>query len=194
MFLKGVSGSPLPKDEMHVRKGESTMKEVHIPIVDGKYRVLFPEKCVYCGAPKAVAMRRTASAGTSRRRRSVTFEVPYCAEHSRESKRNARVLTVGFVTVLLTSCCVLFGVTTSINRNPPTLLLVFLALIACGLAFAGRELFRRSMSRSVGSMADMSGGSLGLKIQLAGDEIAFSFANDGMAEEFARLNGVSVSQ
>ena len=77
------------------------MKEVNIPIVEGKYRVLFPEKCVYCGAPKEVAMRRTASGGTRRRRRYVTVDVPYCAEHARESKRNARVLTVGLVTILL---------------------------------------------------------------------------------------------
>lgn len=174
------------------------MKKVSIPIVDGKYRALFPEKCVYCGAPKEVEMRLTASRTKSYGRRkayySARFQVPYCAEHARESKRNARVLTVGFVTVLLTSCCVMFGITTSINRNPPTLLLIFLALVACGLAFAGRELFRRVMSRSVGTMADMTGGShLGLKVKLAGDEIVFSFTNDQVAEEFARLNGQSVS-
>ena len=169
-------------------------KVVSIPIVDGKYRAVFPERCVYCDAPKEVNVRWTASAGTSRRRRRMTVDVPYCAEHARESKRHARVLTVGFVTVLLTSCCVLFGITTSINRNPPTLLLIFLAFIACGLAFTGRELFRKVMSRSIGSMADMSGGShLGLEVKLAGDEIVFSFTNDQVAEEFARLNGQSVS-
>lgn len=168
------------------------MKTVSIPIVDGKYRALFPEKCVYCGAPKEVAMRQTVSAGRRRRRRFVTVDVPYCAEHARESKRNARVLTVGFLMVLLTSCCALFGITTSINRTPPTWLLVFLALIACGLAFAGRELFRKVLSRSVESMAHMSRGShLGLKVSLAGDRVEFSFANDEMGDEFARLNGQS---
>ena len=166
------------------------MKTVSIPIVDGKYQALFPEKCVYCGAPKEVTMRQTVSAGRRRRRRFVTVDVPYCAAHARESKRNARVLTVGLVTVLLTSCCVLFGITTSINRTPPTWLLVFLALIACGLAFAGRELFRKVMSRSVESMAHMSRGShLGLKVSLAGDRVEFLFANDEMGDEFARLNG-----
>ena len=170
------------------------MKTVSIPVVDGKYQVLFPEKCIYCGAPKEVTLRQTVSAGQRRRRRFATVDVPYCAAHTRESKRNARALTVGFVTVLLTSCCVLFGVTTSINRNPPTWLLVFLAFVACGLAWGGRELFRKVMSRSVGSMADMSRGShLGLKVSLVGDRIEFLFANDDMGDEFARLNGQRAS-
>jgi hypothetical protein len=167
------------------------MKEVSIPIVDGKYQVVFPEKCVYCGGPKELTRRQTASAGRQKRRRFVTVDVPYCAEHASVAKRNARVLTIGFVVIMLTSCCVLFGVTTSINRNPSTTLMVFLALVAVGLAFAGRELFRRVMSRSMASMTDMSGGShLGLGVKLAGGEVAFSFANDEMADEFARLNGV----
>jgi hypothetical protein len=170
------------------------MKEVSIPIVDGKYHVAFPEKCVYCGAPKELTRRQTASAGRQKRRRFVTIDVPYCAEHASMAKRNARVLAIGFVLIMLTSCCVLFGVTTSINRNPPTTLLVFLAFVAVGLAFLGRELFRRVMSRSVASMADMARGShLGLGVRLAGDEVVFSFANDEMADEFARLNGVKSS-
>jgi hypothetical protein len=166
------------------------VKTVSIPIVDGKYRALFPEKCIYCGAPKEATLRQTVHAGQRRRRRFATVDVPYCAAHTRESKRNVRVLTVGFATTLLTSCCVLFGITTSINRNPPTWLLVFLAFVAWGLAWGGSELFRQVMSRSVGSMADMSRGShLGLKVSLAGDRIEFLFANDQMAGEFARLNG-----
>jgi hypothetical protein len=170
------------------------MKEIGIPIVDGKYHVAFPEKCVYCGAPKELTRRQTASAGRQKRRRFVTVDVPYCAEHASVAKRNARVLTLGFVVLLLTSCCVLFGVTTSINRSPSTTLMVFLAAVAVGLAFLGRELFRRLMSRSVASMADMARGShLGLGVRLAGDEVVFSFANDEMADEFARLNGVKSS-
>jgi hypothetical protein len=167
------------------------MKEVSIPIVDGKYHVVFPEKCVYCGAPKELTRRQTTSAGRQKRRRFVTVDVPYCAEHASVAKRNTMVLTIGFVVIMLTSCCVLFGVTTSINQDPSTTLMVFLAAVAVGLAFLGRELFRRVMSRSVASMADMSGGShLGLGVRLAGDAVAFSFANDEMADEFARLNGV----
>ena len=171
------------------------MKSVNIPIVEGKYRTAFPEKCVYCGAPKETTMRQMASAGSRRRRRFVTVDVPYCAEHYRESERNTRVLTVGFVTILITSCCVLFGITTSINRNPSTLLMVFLAFIACGLAVVGRDIFRKVMARSIESMANMpSGKHLGLKFELAGNKITFSFVNDQTAEEFARLNGQSVSE
>lgn len=166
------------------------MKEVSVPIVDGKYHVVFPEKCVYCGAPKELTRRQTASAGRQRRRRYVTVDVPYCSEHAGLAKRNARVLTIGFVVILLTSCCVLFGVTTSIDREPSTTLLVFLALAAVGLAFGGRELFRKVMSRSIASMADMGSGShIGLKVDLAGKEVVFSFTNDAVADEFARLNG-----
>jgi hypothetical protein len=167
------------------------MKEVKIPIVDGKYHVVFPEKCVYCGGPKELMRQQMASAGRQRRQRYVTVDVPYCSEHAGVAKRNARVLTLGFVVILLTSCCVLFGVTTSINREPGTMLLVALGFVALGLAYGGRELFRRIMSRSIASMVDMGKGPhIGLKMELAGDEVVFSFTNDEIADEFARLNSV----
>ena len=170
------------------------MRKVSIPTVDGKYKAVFPEKCVYCGAPKEVTVRRTASAGTRRRRRYVTVEVPYCARHVREEKRNARVLTVGFVTILLTSCCVLFGVTTSIERSPSVVLMVGLGMVALGLAYGGKLLFRRIMTRSIPTMADMQRGDcLGLKIAPGYKDVAFTFTNDDIAKEFARLNGQSVS-
>jgi hypothetical protein len=70
------------------------------------------------------------------------------------------------------------------------MLMVFLGLAAVGLAYGGRELFRRVMSRSIASMADMGKGShIGLKVDLAGPEVVFSFTNDEVGEEFARLNG-----
>ena len=170
------------------------MRSIDIPIVDGKYKVLFPNKCVYCGAPKEVTVRRTFRGGTSRRRRFVTVEVPYCARHAGEEKRNARILTVGVVSIFLISCCAMFVITTSINRNPETTLLVFLAVLAGGLAYLGRELIRKVMSRSTKTMADMMGGSyLGLRALPSRTKVVFSFANDQMADEFARLNGQTVN-
>ncbi|MCP4426977.1 MAG: hypothetical protein GY803_21005 [Chloroflexi bacterium] len=169
------------------------MKEVEIPTVDGKYKALFPPKCVYCGAPKEVTRRKTASSGNSRRRRFVTVEAPYCAEHARESKRNARVLTTALIAMTLVSCGVLFGIATSINRNPPTGLLVFLALLAVGLAYVGREVLRRMLSRSRETMADMTNGELGFKVTPLHDKVVFSFTNGRIAAEFAQLNGQEVS-
>ena len=171
------------------------MKEVHVPYEGGKYQVEFPKKCVYCGVPSEVTSREITSSGaTTRRRRFVTVDVPYCGEHAREKKRNTRTLTAAFVLTLLFSCFVLFAITTSINREPPTLLLVVLAFVAWGLAIGGRELLRRVMVSSRPSMADMSGGSsLGLVVKLIGNEISFAFANDQMADEFARLNPQSSS-
>ncbi len=166
------------------------MKKVSIPIVDGKYKVSFPDRCVYCGAAKEVTVRRTVSGGTSRRRHFATLELPYCAEHVRAEKRNDRILVVGSVLVLLFSCCTLFGITTSINRDPPVTLLILLAVLAVGLAYGGRELLRKVLSRSNRTMADMVGSRyLGLKIRPSSTEIVFSFTNDQMAEAFARLNG-----
>ena len=171
------------------------MEEVRIPISDGKYTVVFPEKCVYCGAPPERRLRETVSKGRSGETRYVTVDVPYCAEHGRQSKRNTRILNMGWVVILLFSCAVMFGVTTSINRNPSTLLLVVLALIAAGLAFLGSKVLRRLLARSNQSMADMLGQShLGLNVELAGEEILFSFTNEQIAEEFALLNGKGVSK
>ena len=165
------------------------MKKISMPIIEGKYSVLFPEKCVYCGEPATEKRRQSASAGSRRRRRSITVEVPYCTEHARTSKRNAAILTAGFVLTLLLSCCVLFAATTTFMAEPAVELMLFLALVAFGLAFGGRWVLRRVGSQMSQSMADMAGGShLGLRTQLAGDEIAFTFVNDQMAEEFIRLN------
>jgi hypothetical protein len=177
------------------RQKELLVKTVGIPISDGKYTVLFPEKCVYCGAPREKMMREVASAGSGQRTEFVTVDVPYCAQHARQSRRNTRILNMGWVIILLLTCSVMFAVTTSINRNPPTLLLVILALIAAGLAFVGARVLRRLLARSNQSMADMlSSSHLGLKVELVGDEILFSFTNDQTAEEFVRLNGQSVRE
>jgi threonine/homoserine/homoserine lactone efflux protein len=124
----------------------------------------------------------------------VTVDVPYCAAHARQSRRNTRILSLGWIVILIFSCAVLFGVTTSINRNPPTLLLVLLALVAAGLAFLGSRVLRQVLSRSRPSMADMLGSShLGIHVEPAGDELVFSFANDEIADQFARLNGQASS-
>ena len=163
-------------------------------MTDGKYQVGFPERCVYCGAPSERRLRETVSAGSRRRRRFATLDVPYCARHAQLSRRNARILNLVWVLILLFSCCAMLGVTTSINRNPPVWLLVVLALIAGGLAFAGARVLRNLLGRSNQSMADMMGSShLGLKAVLAGDEILLTFTNDEMAEEFAQLNGRTAS-
>jgi hypothetical protein len=162
--------------------------KVEIPIIEGKYSVQFPQKCVYCGKPSTKALRTTASAG-SRRRRSVSFDVPYCDEHARTTRRNATLLNAGFVVALLLSCAVLFAITSSLIEEPAVGLWVFLALVALGLALGGRWLLRRAISSKSQSMADMVGGDrLGVRIQLAGDEITFTFANDEIAKEFSRLN------
>jgi hypothetical protein len=170
------------------------MKEVRIPIVEGKYRALFPEKCVYCGAPKAVTVRHRASAKAGRRRRSTSVEVPYCAEHAGASKRNARILLVGFLAVLLCSCSALFAVTTSIMDSPSTEIMIVLAFVAFGLAYGGRGLVRKVMSRSNQTMADMQRQNLlGLEVFPFSSAIRFRFTNEQMADEFARVNGQVVT-
>jgi hypothetical protein len=170
------------------------MKKVSVPITGGEYQVSFPETCVYCGTASDMRLRETVSAGSGQRRRYVTVDVPYCAAHARQSRRNTRILSLGWIVILIFSCAVLFGVTTSINRNPPTLLLVLLALVAAGLAFLGSRVLRQVLSRSRPSMADMLGSShLGIHVEPAGDELVFSFANDEIADQFARLNGQAPS-
>ena len=171
------------------------MKKVNIPIVDGKYRVLFPDKCVYCGVPKEIDVNRTEGAGSGRHRYYASVTVPYCAAHLQEEKRNTRFLLVGFLSLLVVSCCVLFGVTTSIQRSPSVEVMLVLALVALGLAYAGRGLLRKVMSGSFPTMADMQGSNrLGLQVVPSRTVITFWFANDQIADEFAQLNGQSVSE
>jgi hypothetical protein len=116
----------------------------------------------------------------------MTFKVPYCEEHRRASKRNTWVLMAVFALALLFSCCVLFAITTSINREPPVVLLVALGLVAVGLAFLARNLFRKALSGSMGAMFDQ--GDLGLGVDLGTQAVTFTFVNDEIADEFARIN------
>jgi hypothetical protein len=100
---------------------------------------------------------------------------------------------VGFLSILVVSCCVLFSVTTSIKRSPSVEIMLVLALVAFGLACAGRGLLRKVMSGSFPTMADMRGSSrLGLQVSPSSTAITFWFTNDQIAEEFARLNGQQV--
>ena len=172
------------------------MKSVDIPIVDGKYQVVFPEKCVYCGAPKEVDETVLASRKqTPRRTAYVTVTVLYCTQHYRAARRNARILVAAFVSLFLFSCCVLFSITTSIKRDPPVGLMVGLGVVALGLAYGGKLLLRRALSRSIPTMGDMMrGDNLGLAIVPGYEDITFTFTNDQIAEEFARLNGQSVKE
>ena len=167
------------------------MKEVNVPIVEGKYSARFPNKCVYCGEPPTKTLRETASAGSRRRRRFVTVDVPYCDEHARTTRRNATILNAAFVLALLFSCCLLFSITSTFVDDPAVELWIVLGLVALGLAVVGRWLLRRVVSGMNQSMADMVGGDrLGVRAQLTGNEILFTFVNDEIADEFARLNGL----
>ena len=98
------------------------------------------------------------------------------------------MITAVLIALVIVSCGVVFSVTTSINRNPSTGLLIFLALVAFGLAYAGREALRKVMSRSRKSMADMTKGNLGIKVVPLSNKVVFSFVNGHVADEFARLN------
>jgi hypothetical protein len=144
------------------------MEEVAIPISDGRYGVVFPDKCVYCGAPSERGLRETVSKGRSGETCFVTVDAPYCPIHARQSKGNTRILNLARVVILLSSCAVMFGVTTSINRTPPVWLLLALAFAAAGLAFVCARVLRKLLARSNQSMADMLGQShLGLNVDLA---------------------------
>ena len=88
----------------------------------------------------------------------------------------------------------LFGVTTSIQRSPSVEVMLVLALVALGLAYAGRGLLRKVMSGSFPTLADMQGSNrLGLQVSPSSTVITFWFTNDQIAEEFAQLNGQSIT-
>lgn len=149
--------------------------------------VAFPEMCVYCGAPPDKKKRMTVGDDDEGY---ATYDVPYCAAHARRSRRNTLMLYGGGLGILLVTCCVMFGITTSIDREPSTTLLVFLALGAVFVAGAGITVLRRMLARSDPTMAHMiSRTHLGLGAKLVGsNRIQFWFANDQVADEFARLN------
>ena len=165
------------------------MKKISTPFMglERPYPVAFPEMCVYCGAPPDKKKRMMVGDDDEGY---ATYDVPYCAAHARRSRRNTLMLYGGGLGILLVTCCAMFGITTSIDREPSTTLLVFLALGAVFVAGAGITVLRRVLARSDPTMAHMiSRTHLGLGAKLVGsNRIEFWFANDQVADEFARLN------
>jgi hypothetical protein len=174
---------------------------IKIPIMDGKFEVRFPEKCVYCGKSQEIIVPITASRSSgsqyNRIHKRATFQVPYCQEHSRSNKTYRTWLSVLFFTCLAFSCAAQLIISFALDLQEtfqicvlgPTLALVFAFLV-------GNLGVRKVWSRFDKTFAELPGswvdGGLGLSMMMGGDVVGFSFSNQAIAQEFAQMNGLSV--
>ncbi len=118
------------------------VQKITTPLWAGKrpYPVALPEMWVYCGAPPDKKKRMMVG---DEDEGYATLDVPYCAKHARRSRRNTLMLYAGGLGILVVTCCAMFGITKSIDREPSTTLLVFLGVGALLLTAAGITLLRR---------------------------------------------------
>lgn len=174
---------------------------VKIPIVDGKFDVRFPEKCVFCGKPQEVivpiAASRSSGTQYNRIHESATFQVPYCREHSQSNKKYRTWLSLLFFTCLAFSCAAQLIISFTLDLQEtfqvcvlgPTLALIFAFLV-------GNLGVRKVWGTFDKTFAGLPGvgvsGGLGLSMLMGGDVVGFSFSNQAIAEEFARMNGLPI--
>jgi len=98
-------------DEAAVARGEARLAsgEVRLPLEELPPGAYTPEQlglsmvdtCIYCGEPATEMIDGAASRSVGERKDaqawSFNFTFPYCAEHARVSRRNARILSGAFI-------------------------------------------------------------------------------------------------
>lgn len=171
-----------------------------IPIVDGKVNVQFPQKCVYCGMPHEfnVGVIASRSTGTQyhRQHKSVTFDVPYCAEHVGKAKRLGLILNIIFFLCLLISCATSVLISFSLNLQDTFQICVLGPGIALLFAIlTGSVGVRKIWGFFNDEIRDLLGfwgqGHLGIKTAMGNDEVGIAFTNDDIAREFGLINKLS---
>lgn len=174
---------------------------IKIPMVDGKFAVNFPEKCVYCGKPQEFLVPITASRSSgsqyNRSRQSATFQVPYCKEHSQSNKKYRTWLSLIFFTCLAFSCGAQIMISFALNLQETFQTCVLGPVLALLFAFLVGNLGARKLWGAVNqTVADLPGsmvdGGLGLQMMMGGDVVGFSFTNELIAHEFADMNKLIV--
>jgi hypothetical protein len=170
-------------------------------MVDGKFNIRFPEKCVYCGKPQEVLVPIVASRSSGSRynrvRQSATFQVPYCQEHSQSNKKYRTWLSLIFFICLAFSCTAQLIISFALDLQETFQICVLGPVLALLFAFLVGNLGVRKVWGNFNEIvanlpgAGMDGG-LGLKMSMGTDVVGFSFTDQTIAQEFARLNGLPV--
>jgi len=190
------------------------MITVELPIRDPKKppTLKFPDKCVYCGKPKAREFPVKLSTGAQKRGQMVQLEmnVPLCAECLAKENRIANVTWLPFFIVGLIGCVVVFipvwffspeGTSTQTLALPYVLGAtagLFAGIVAGTLAefvlkilFApayGKLLSKRPLT--IFSVLSDSENVIGLSVRFtdAKKSLKLVFENDDVAREFEKIN------
>lgn len=190
------------------------MITVDIPIQDPKKppKLTFPDRCVYCGQPKARTWSVKLNTGAQKRGQLIQLEmdVPLCAQCTAKENRIADVTWMPFFIAGLLTCVVVFipvwlispEGTTPQTYAFPYVLGAFVGMIAgiivgtlvefiLKMLFApayGKLLLKRPLT--VWSIFKDSESLIGLSTRFADDKktLKLMFENDEMAREFISLN------
>jgi len=190
------------------------MVTVEIPIKDPKKppALNFPDKCVYCGKPKARELPLKLNTGAQKRGQIIQLEmkVPLCAECAAKEDRIANVTWIPFFVAGLLACVVVFipvwlvapeGTTPQTYMFPYVLgaFVGMMAGIAVGtvLEFSLKYLFAPKYGQlllkrplTVFAMFNDSEDVIGLSARFtdAKKSLMLIFENDEIAKEFKAIN------
>ena len=190
------------------------MMTVEIPIKDPKRppKLLFPDRCVNCGKPKAKTLPVKLSTGAQKRGQMVQLEmdVPLCEDCSAKENTIGNVTWIPFFVAGLLTFVLVFIPVWLITPEGPTLqtfefpyvLAAFVGMIAGILVGTlvefvlkimlapayGKLLLKRPLT--VFSIFNDSEDLIGLSIRLGAEKkiLNMNFENDELAREFIALN------
>ena len=190
------------------------MMTVEIPIKDPKRppKLLFPDRCVNCGKPKAKTLPVKLSTGSQKRGQMVQLEmdVPLCEDCSAKENTIGNVTWIPFFIAGLLTFVLVFIPVWLITPEGPTLqtfefpyvLAAFVGMIAGILVGTlvefvlkimlapayGKLLLKRPLT--VFSIFNDSEDLIGLSIRLGAEKkiLNMNFENDELAREFIALN------
>ncbi|MCK6463178.1 MAG: hypothetical protein L6Q29_05185 [Candidatus Pacebacteria bacterium] len=187
----------------------------HVPMIDNKLSINFPNKCIYCGVPTETtkSIKVTVSdQGSSQRgqtiktttlTRSLNISVPYCRTHVALSEQNVKALYrlfgFGMFLGLLVGLIIVIPNLSDFLTATNGLLwgLVFAAVPSIGGGFFLMWLpkllpllFKNKTLKHQPSLFSHHGSDLGINFDFSSERNALSikFVNPEITQEFAQLN------
>jgi len=163
----------------------------------------FPARCVMCGAPAHETLPLTAEGKSARRTAYVAdLQVPYCADHAAQARRNRRVLVGVFFTAMLLffAALVLFALPAQLDNADRLGFAIAFAVAAGVLARLTQHLARFMLSNALPGMAatppplpvfGRSGSAPGIDARIIATDslhLAVRIAHPEVAAELAQLN------
>jgi len=182
-------------------------RTIRVPIdPNGKFTLIFPDKCIYCGQPTATKSELTVERRTylegKRVKLSSTLQIPYCEKHAKEAVRNKAIIVIMMVPISIIALAVYLpgweetGLLTGIRCLDLAIRGAIWLAVVIGATYLMKlilSLFARSFIHTpipLRAIFFEEATSLGIiaSIQSDGRAMNLRFSNDQFAHELEQIN------